>query len=183
MQEMLSTLNLLQEQHQEIQRRIEALEQSIFKTPERGIAADILSLIDYVHHHHELEETKLFPFVSTQEWLNHGGPRCGFFMGQIMDLKIHERFANTLRKHGYTAFRQNRDWLTGSSPLWVPLDEHDLGTAFSTAIKSELKKGEVPAKNSALQDLVLGYLELVSVHRQKEDECLFVLIRQKLETR
>ena len=38
MQEVLNTLNLLQEQHQEIQKRIDVLEQCIFKTPAQGIA-------------------------------------------------------------------------------------------------------------------------------------------------
>lgn len=173
------TLADLRIEHIEIQKRIDEMRPLIWSWP-KHVPKLLIELIDLVHSHHIKEEAELFPYVSRQDWLSGGGPRCSFFMGQIMDLKLHERFTQTLRNYNLTADRQTRDWAEESSPLWVPLDEHDIGTAFSVAIKDELSKPTSDQNIEKLKDLASTYLRLVEVHRQKEDECLFVLLENKL---
>lgn len=175
----LEELTQLKQEHLEIQARINELKSLVWSWP-RQTSTLLLELIDFVHHHHAREETSLFPFVAKQDWLNQGGPRCGFFMSQIMDLKIHEGFTQVLKNYGCLAQRQDRNWVSASSPLWVPLDEHDIGTAFGAAIKDELNKLEAEQNINKLKDLASTYLRLVEVHRQKEDECLFVLLANEL---
>lgn len=174
-------LKQLELEHQNIRNSMLDIQNQIKNFPNLDITIKIQELISYIHEHHHLEEESLFPLIADKLWLNQGGPRCGFFMGQIIDLKIHERFTSTLKKHNHSAIRTHRTWVSPHNPLWVPLDEHDMGVAFTKAIAQQLDASGIPQNNPVLIELIQGYFDLIDIHSRKEDECLFVLIKKKLD--
>ncbi|HWU42084.1 MAG TPA: hypothetical protein VN132_01560, partial [Bdellovibrio sp.] len=146
------------------------------------------ALFSFVHKHHEKEESALFPWLSQQNWLCQGGPRCGFYMGLRLEnspLNLAEQALRSTQDHFKDFHLTNHaqpDWLTASSPVSVPMEEHVVGDHLQQGIRYLLNMREnlKLQETEVLKTLILIYLRLLDLHLKKEKECLFVMCKQRL---
>lgn len=164
----------LQEEHREILRRMESI-QTNGPTSEA-----LLSLFNFVGViHHQKEEELLFPIFAKSNCLSQGGPFCGYFMGLRLDLNregtIRAHLAEFSRRSGIVLTPPPPPaWLSAQDPLSIPMEEHELAHLLSDAITELLHRESENLKDAFFETLLHDYFNLVRLHIQKEETCLFV---------
>lgn len=146
----------------------------------------ILELIQFVEEvHHPLEEQELFPAMANAPWLRQGGPRCSFHMG----LRLERDPLGRMRSHLNAFYKKaswspplfvNPDWLTQQNPLSVPMEEHAVSHELAESIKYLLKNTDSEFYREHFKTLHTDFVDLLKMHIDKEDNCLFVICEQNL---
>lgn len=142
----------------------------------------ILPMIDFVEDiHHPKEEELLFPLMAQHPLLRQGGPRCMYFRGLELEMRVHAPAQNLLKEYyalggPRPSEYKNFEWLSENNPLSIPMYEHVLGHELASAIRHLLKGSlnfTVPAQ--LLNELYNEYCRLLKLHIEKEDTCLFLI--------
>lgn len=150
----------------------------------------ILELIEFVEGtHHPLEEEKLFPLIAKAPWLRQGGPQCSLHMGLRLDRDPLER----MRTHLGSFYKQVTqqadwhrrpaaapDWLNAQNPLSIPMEEHALSHDLAAGLKYLLMAPPIELFDSFYKTLHEDFCDLLKLHIDKEDHCLFVMCEERL---
>lgn len=173
----IAELSELKQEHRMIQvylKRLEPLRERAGCWNELRILCEA---IEFIEAHHQREEMGLFPWLATQSFVSRGGPRCTDFMGRrFSGLSISRTYA----KVADFVFQRPSYLGSESSPLEIPLEEHQVGQLLAGRILERISSAtglDSPEFRSLLGD----WMDLVEQHRAKEDECLFVMIEQALK--
>lgn len=164
---------MLRDQHQFILRLLEE--------PDK-----ILELIRFVEDvHHPLEEQKLFPVIAETLWLRQGGPRCSLHMGLRLERDPLAKMRGHLKAFYESAQRTpgpstNPVWLTQQNPLSIPMEEHAVSHELAESLKYLLKNPESDLSRTHYKILYSDFCELLKMHIDKEDHCLFVMCEERL---
>jgi len=146
-----------------------------------------LELIHFLEEvHHPLEEEVLFPVLSKTSWLCQGGPRCSLHMGIRIEQdplgKIEKHLADFSQKSGWRANpSQDPSWLSQQSPLSIPMEEHAVSHRLADALKELRKDRESALYREFFPLLYNDFCQLLKMHIDKEDHCLFVMCEMNLK--
>lgn len=169
----MQILEQLKKEHQEIKKLLDLLD---FKS--KNFLSILEQLDTLVEKHHQREEQVLFPAAVKNVPMEQGGPRCTYFMGIRIEDDITKRILLFLKKHDFSFTLQTSSTLCDelikkNHPLSIPLGEHIAGHALMNFMKS----------NPASKDLEIAvklYNELMLLHIEKEDTCLFEMLKRTL---
>lgn len=148
-----------------------------------------LKFLNFVETHHQKEEKQLFPWIAEQTWLTQGGPKCTYFMGLRLDFNHSAAVQTALKRFvlSYPDFKFNDPeyftWLQSSSPLSIPMEEHQLSSRLKECLLYILDcdPQQMTEDQSLGKKLLDNYVDLLKIHLVKERDCLFVLCRQKTQ--
>lgn len=171
---MRKVLDNLRDQHQYILQ--------LLKEPHKT-----LELIEFVENiHHPLEEIALFPYLAEKNWLGQGGPRCSLHMG----IRLDQDPLGKMRRHLKSFYQASRwqpesyptpAWLTLQSPLSIPMEEHAVGHELAESLKLLLTNPTSDLYKEFFERLRSDYEELLKMHIDKEDHCLFAMCESHLD--
>ncbi|HEY8269247.1 MAG TPA: hypothetical protein VIG33_00040 [Pseudobdellovibrionaceae bacterium] len=149
---------------------------------------DLFQFVEFTHH--EKEENILFPWIARQNWLRHGGPLCGHFMGIRLDLNPLARINQHLDDFNRMSLAKKDSillppdkkfaWLSPQSPLSIPMEEHEVGHRLSEALRHLMQISAEASQEAIFRTLLQDYFSLLKMHIHKEDHCLFVQCEQSL---
>jgi hemerythrin-like domain-containing protein len=170
--QIVQELNELRAEHAKIKEEISYLSEHLFSTIDDSYVQRLTEIMRFMDQHHEREEKLLFPWLADKAWVNQGGPRCMYFMSlRLEGLSV----ARESSLRGEFKFRKPSFLGEGSTPLEIPLEEHQAAHALATKIKAQLSR-YTEINLDELRGQCVDWYRLVEQHRQKEDECLFVMI-------
>lgn len=147
---------------------------------------DIFKLIQFVESvHHPKEEELLFPLLAQHPLLKQGGPRCMFFQGLILDLKVLDRPRQLLSEYYFIGgplpeAYKDFPWLSVSNPLDIPMAEHRLGRELAQGLQHLFQNPSSLLYKKFYAAFRTEYYRLLELHMEKEDTCLFILAEKAL---
>lgn len=166
----------LKEEHQAIKEKLEELKTAPYsELPD--LLREISHLVEDVHH--QKEENILFPEVARTQMSSQGGPRCTYFMGLRIEADsinkkiIHFLNENKIPIKNHTHNELCDQLIKVNHALSIPLGEHILGSSLMDYLKTFPEF----TKLHKARDL---YIELITLHIEKEDDCLFEMLKQIL---
>lgn len=153
------------------------------------VVANLHILVEGIHH--AKEERLLFPALDLTGSCSQGGPRCGYFT----DVRLnYNRAAEILQtSKGSNPAEENitfgRASTSGSGPIWpnshplsIPMEEHHAGKLALQNMELALHDFQLGKCNGqCLYSSVHDYTDLLNLHIQKEDTCLFKMADSALE--
>lgn len=168
-------IELLKQEHKQIRDALQILKKS-----KREDLPDILNKISGLMEiiHHEKEELYLFKAAYESGLVQQGGPRCVFFMGLKIENDIVVSIKDFLTKNK-APFQENfsvplsKKLKAENHPLSIPLEEHLAGISLMQFMKS------MP-DSKLMVEAIEFYCQLIELHSQKEDECLFEMLKTLL---
>lgn len=170
---MVNLLDELREEHQKILGMLE----------EKRDIREIIEFVEKVHH--PKEEIQLFPHIATHPLVSEGGPRCTFFKGMEIDMDLLGPARRRLKDY-YAAggpkppsYREF-SWWNPQNPIDVPMGEHALGHALAHALLFLLEEGNQSLRAVHFDGFRRDYEDLMRLHINKEDTCLFVMCERLL---
>ena len=100
---------------------------------------------NFLRFDHFAAEEKLFKQLLNSPHLNHGGPRCTYYMGLFLNAQMSHRRFNVLSKIIPIQVLESNllnfpDWIIENSPLKIPLEEHLWVQNYHQAIIAFLKR-------------------------------------------
>ncbi|MGZ3797273.1 MAG: hypothetical protein ACXVB1_12955 [Pseudobdellovibrionaceae bacterium] len=146
-----------------------------------------LELIRFIEEvHHPLEEQKLFPLIAQLPWLQQGGPRCSLYMGIRLEYDPLEKIRSHLKAFYLKSAWRPRDfhspeWLTPQNPLSVPMEEHAISHELAESLTYLLSESRNKLHQDFFKVLYSDFCELLKMHIDKEDHCLFVMCEEQLK--
>lgn len=142
--------------------------------------SDILAKVDVaLKTHHENEEKILFPAASQAVPIQQGGPRCTYFMGIRIEDDVTRRIFDFLKQNGqaidiHTSTEFCDSLIKQNHPLAIPLGEHIAGHNLMEFMKKN-------TKSNTVQKAIDLYCELIHLHIEKEDTCLFEMLKHRMD--
>lgn len=106
-------------------------------------------------------------------------------MGMRLDQNPLARFEKHLADYaqfsGWTPVAEEAPvWLTPQNPLSVPMEEHAVSHMLASALKELMKDRQSPLSRKFFPVLYEDFRQLMKMHIDKEDHCLFVMCEQNL---
>lgn len=180
----------LKSEHQQFLKTLESIE---LEAKNKNYFNEVISLSDFrtkflqLSHevstkHHEKEE-KLFETLITNKKVNHGGPKCDFFMAQRMIHSDSEKINQLWKSYSSLKHLEGALLTKGKnlgSALAIPLEEHELLKKLVMMLEKEVSyQLETLKPENAEKIIVLFnlYSRLLKEHIAKEDQCLFEMIK------
>ena len=143
----------------------------------------IENYLDQIHH--QKEEDCLFPEVHKMGIAKGGGPQCSLFFGLFLEQdflnKIKSEIVSTDNIPLYRPRKGVQKIFEEKSPLEIPLKDHEAGYYALRILKKELDR-----RDKNLWDrqkfcrVGRWYISMLQYHIRKEEECLFVRLKQVL---
>lgn len=150
-----------------------------------NLSQDFSDLFDFLLNDHFVKEEEIFKPLLQASFLDHGGPRCTHFMAIFLNEDTFRR--RVLLMAPYVSEKEILDtiktfpvWITENSPLKIPLEEHNWVIVFKKSILMGLKDldQDSESKKWAYVDMLIeAFTQFLGHHREKEDTCLFELIK------
>lgn len=135
-------------------------------------------------YHHAKEEDILFPFVENLKMLKNGGPKCTLFYDMFMQSDYKNKVIAEHKKYSFKEYRPSQNVkkiIAAKSPLEIPLEDHESGYYLLESMYVECDKIDSYSKHdrAQLSKLSLWYQDMLHQHIRKEEECLFVALKQQ----
>ena len=130
--------------------------------------------------HHRKEERLLFSEIAAHPRLSEGGPECVLHFDYRMRHPPVEEAVETCRTAGWSDARPSWDGVSDalrvrSSPLSIPVEDHEAGRILLEGIRRRLAGPEPEAAVRVIDGLFERYRELQVMHFRREEGCLFRL--------
>lgn len=188
----VSIFDQLASEHEQISIFIELFDKACWKVFQ-GEQVDslffekaFLFIENYIgNYHHSKEEVLLFPEVHKRFSTQLAGSHCTYFYEDFYQKRFLKQFQEETSLRGlasYVSPPELKDIRDEKSPLTIPIEEHEAGFYALKLLESEWHFLQATPNRSPHTFARYGrwYTELLSSHVRKEDECLFVMLKEKL---